>query len=594
MSEVVQFNCQEEAQILLQEFSPVSEVQSKSPSDNPFDWKKKLSHWLYKNRFWLSFFSFGFAYLVFTSRIKVDWIDVPILLGVLLFHDIGHIVSMKLLEYSNHDVLFIPAFRAIAINSKKQASLTEKVFVSLAGPLPGLMIGVPLLVWLGYNGFLDIPANPDWRVKLAQFLVGFNLLFLLPIYASGIQILDALIVSRLSRFETSIQVVFCLLFGVIAWSATSWLWYLFAVIGLLLVTLRSEQVEIKKILLKKRTFQSSLGLKAYTQVLLQIIYSTFPDQERDERLTIARKILQANTSWEAPRRTRWSLIAIYSISLVGTILGMLESQAPGYTRNLPYQVHVAFWLKVKGPNTIIQETDILLNAGQDSHQLRMLSSSAHAYKGDIYKRNGNLNLAESEYNKAIELSPNDVFLVEKRKDLYWHDLTLDRTDTVPIASNIFLRKTIQDTDRLIELQPGKLEHYLNRCTYKYFQNNYQSALADCNYFVSRAPNSEKGYSERAGLYIQLDDNSKALEDYNRVIQLAPHQYQGYEDRAILLLYTMMRYQEALSDINKAIELESQKPVLYRHRANIWLALGETKKAEEDDARYEEMERSQKR
>jgi len=80
---------------------------------------------------------------------------------------------------------------------------------------------------------------------------------------------------------------------------------------------------------------------------------------------------------------------------------------------------------------------------------------------------------------------------------------------------------------------------------------------------------------------RIDDLHGALADYNAGIKLNDKLGEGYVDRGAVLI-SLHRYQAALSDISKGIELGASKPaVAYYDRAIVNEALGNTRAAYED-------------
>jgi Zn-dependent protease len=117
--------------------------------------------------------------------------------GVLLFHEGGHVLAMKIFGYRDVTMLFIPFLGALATAKKEDASLTEKVLISLAGPVPGLVIGIGLAIAFSNENPLSIVSdNPSWIMPLSWTLIGLNLFNLLPVYPlDGGQIADLLLFS---------------------------------------------------------------------------------------------------------------------------------------------------------------------------------------------------------------------------------------------------------------------------------------------------------------------------------------------------------------------------------------------------------------
>src|SRR5260221_1874593 len=75
-----------------------------------------------------------------------DWLLVLVLTGVVVFHELGHFLAMKLYDYTDLGIFFIPLLGAYASGSKREVSQTQSAIIILAGPVPGIIAG--LLIYL--------------------------------------------------------------------------------------------------------------------------------------------------------------------------------------------------------------------------------------------------------------------------------------------------------------------------------------------------------------------------------------------------------------------------------------------------------------
>jgi Zn-dependent protease len=64
------------------------------------------------------------------------------LLGVLVIHELGHFAFMKKFKYKNVRMLFVPFMGAFVQGHKEKYSQKESFIVVLAGPIPGLILGL--------------------------------------------------------------------------------------------------------------------------------------------------------------------------------------------------------------------------------------------------------------------------------------------------------------------------------------------------------------------------------------------------------------------------------------------------------------------
>ncbi|HZX30255.1 MAG TPA: site-2 protease family protein [Rhodocyclaceae bacterium] len=141
----------------------------------------------------------GTAAMVFVN----SWETVPLILGVLLFHEFGHALSMRAVGYRALGVLVLPFLGAVAIGRKEDAGPWEKLAVLLAGPLPGLMLAVVCL----RLGIAD-PEHRDLLNSIGIMALVINLFNLLPFTPlDGGQMVDTFLFSRRPRLRLAFFIV---------------------------------------------------------------------------------------------------------------------------------------------------------------------------------------------------------------------------------------------------------------------------------------------------------------------------------------------------------------------------------------------------
>jgi hypothetical protein len=74
----------------------------------------------------------------------ISWSGLVILVLVLLIHESGHLVGMKLFRYRDVQMLFIPLLGAAVAGTETNPSGARRAIVSLLGPGPGIVIGIVL------------------------------------------------------------------------------------------------------------------------------------------------------------------------------------------------------------------------------------------------------------------------------------------------------------------------------------------------------------------------------------------------------------------------------------------------------------------
>lgn len=125
-----------------------------------------------------------------TQIISVKWQEIVILIGVLLFHELGHLVAMKLLKYKDVKMFFIPFIGAAVSGKSRNDTAVKSCIVSLMGPFPGILMGVFLY-------FLFILTKNYFVFKTAQVMLLLNAFNFLPIMPlDGGRYIDVLFVNR--------------------------------------------------------------------------------------------------------------------------------------------------------------------------------------------------------------------------------------------------------------------------------------------------------------------------------------------------------------------------------------------------------------
>ncbi|KAF0222065.1 MAG: peptidase M50, partial [bacterium] len=70
-----------------------------------------------------------------------SWKIVPMFLGILFIHELGHLVGMKMFGYKDTQILFLPFLGAVTIGEKENVTPMQKLVIYLLGPVPGVIGG---------------------------------------------------------------------------------------------------------------------------------------------------------------------------------------------------------------------------------------------------------------------------------------------------------------------------------------------------------------------------------------------------------------------------------------------------------------------
>lgn len=104
-----------------------------------------------------------------------SWTLAPLLVAVVLLHELGHLTTMAVFGYKNKGLIFAPPLGAIAIGNKENAPTWQRFIVYLSGPLPGILLAFTLLY------FNTNIISSDISIEIITMLLFINYFNLLPI-----------------------------------------------------------------------------------------------------------------------------------------------------------------------------------------------------------------------------------------------------------------------------------------------------------------------------------------------------------------------------------------------------------------------------
>jgi Zn-dependent protease len=162
-------------------------------------------------------------------RVGWSWQFVATLIGVLLFHELGHYLAMRWFGYRNLRMFFIPFLGAAVSGRHYNVAGWKKAVVALMGPVPGILAGTAV----GLAGvYYDQPQVTTVAVLLLV-LNGFNLLPLLPL--DGGWVVHAVLFVRHPLLDLAFRLL--AIAGVAALAVLSGDWILFLIPALMLIAL---------------------------------------------------------------------------------------------------------------------------------------------------------------------------------------------------------------------------------------------------------------------------------------------------------------------------------------------------------------------
>lgn len=173
---------------------------------------------------WLKTITGLLLYILVYYAIFREFRHVLLLLVVIIFHECGHFLVMKAYGYKDVRMLFIPFLGAFVSGKSEGITPTQKSIMILAGPIPGIIVGIVLFCIYVTN------PNPLLFEGTILFLLlnGFNLLPVSPL--DGGQLLQTL------YFENNMTVqIFFLVLSAIGVVLLAWLMHNYLLLVIVLI-----------------------------------------------------------------------------------------------------------------------------------------------------------------------------------------------------------------------------------------------------------------------------------------------------------------------------------------------------------------------
>jgi len=121
--------------------------------------------------------------------------------------------------------------------------------------------------------------------------------------------------------------------------------------------------------------------------------------------------------------------------------------------------------------------------------------------------------------------------------------------------------------------------YLHLCNV-YQEIGENAKIVDiCSKIIELKPDHAKTYYNRGSIYCNTNKLDQALSDFNEAIKLDSLYAQSYNNRGFVY-YKMGKYDLAIEDYVQALETE-ETPIVYYNRGNAYLKMNDTKNALSD-------------
>jgi len=179
---------------------------------------------------------------VFLLLFKDEINFVLCLILVLFIHEMGHFTFMKLFNYENVRMLFIPLMGAFVQGSKEKYSQTQSFIVVAAGPFPGICIGI---ITLFLSSFYEL----NWLLELSYLFLFLNIINLIPIDPlDGGQLFKLLVRKKRDLFLIIFAFISSLILILVGFLIWSWVTMIFGFFMGIRVRGMQRNYQIRKLL----------------------------------------------------------------------------------------------------------------------------------------------------------------------------------------------------------------------------------------------------------------------------------------------------------------------------------------------------------
>lgn len=351
-----------------------------------------------------------------TGLFQLTLKELIIVIVVLFVHEAGHFAAMKLFKYSDVKMFFLPLIGAAVAGREPTPYSSKKALVSIAGPLPGLFIGL---------FFAVLHAGMKERIyyDIAATFIFINTLNLLPLYPlDGGRFFDSILFSRNYAVEVIFKVVTSLLFIMLALSLHAWVLILIPIFVLLSL---------------KTSYYMYKASKAIKTEFSDTPIETF---KLDEKI-VGRIRSRLDEKALSGKRTLKNLAAVVDATWQ-RLFNIPPSPLKAVSLLFLYAVCICF-------------------AGA-----AVFGIASSIDRGSIYLSRGEYDQAISEFTKAVEMNPKDSGAYKNRGAAYMNKGQYDQA--------------ISDYTKALEINPKDAEAYSIRGRAYYFKGKYEKSWEDLN------------------------------------------------------------------------------------------------------------------
>ena len=191
---------------------------------------------------------------------------------------------------------------------------------------------------------------------------------------------------------------------------------------------------------------------------------------------------------------------------------------------------------------------------------------AYFNRGTSYQNEGRYERSIADFDRVIELTPDDAIAFSNRGLAYTGLGQLDRA--------------IADFDQALRLEPDFSSAFYNRGIAYSRKEQFDRALADYGHALGLAPDDAEVLNSRGNVFIELEKFDRAIAEFDRALALKPDFADAYNNRGNAYS-SKGQMSRALADYDQAIRFDPEDASAYGNRGLTYDELGQKKKAIRD-------------
>ncbi|HEY9648293.1 MAG TPA: tetratricopeptide repeat protein [Chroococcidiopsis sp.] len=491
------------------------------------------------------------ALFIVSYSTTFDPIRLLIFVAVLLLHEGGHVLAMKIFGYRDTVMLFIPFLGALATARKDNASLTEKVWISLAGPLPGLVLGIGLAIAFGYGDLSDPNIarwfqSTNWIRETSWMLIILNLFNLLPVYPlDGGQVADLLVFSRHPYVGVGFKGIGVFLLGLLGLGQPLLLIFAGLIALSLPASFRLAQLNAR-FRRDLRTLPHDDRDRLLQFLFTQLQAAPYRNLPFVQKYQIVVALLDSHREGTAKWSTRLGLAVVYLVSLLAGLLGGLYAIMPN---RASWNTMIGTWVDPEGT----YEAQMQQNLEQVNQALKDNPDDAQSYlqRGQIRMSMGDTEGAIADVDQVLKLDPNSGeayqlrgFLHQSRGDQAQAEADLSK------GMELLATQELESLNQTLRQSPRNTDAYFSRASLYLRLQRYPDAIADYNQILLIDPQNTQAVIGRGEGYLGLNQYPEALGNANHALRLNPNSGNAYDLRS-RIHRQMGNETEAIADTQKA-------------------------------------------